>query len=131
MHFQAISEPLSDILLTSPDFGFIMLNKKKPDSVDNPLSGLNTACCRFVNSLLFREFVGYFAELFRRQFELFAVEIHVVFALNGDQMCAWGTSRPKTTTATLAHAISRLILAATSLAKSIMPASVRSSRSKI
>ena len=80
MHFQAISEPLSDILLTSPDFGFIMLNKKKPDSVDN------TACCRFVNSLLFREFVGYFAELFRRQFELFAVEIHVVFALNGDQM---------------------------------------------
>ena len=43
MHFQAISEPLSDILLTSPDFGFIMLNKKKPDSVDNPLSGLNTA----------------------------------------------------------------------------------------
>lgn len=66
--------------------GFIMLNKKKPDSVDNPLSGLNTACCRFVNSLLFREFVGYFAELFRRQFELFAVEIHVVFALNGDQM---------------------------------------------
>lgn len=86
MHFQAISEPLSDILLTSPDFGFIMLNKKKPDSVDNPLSRLNTACCRFVNSLLFREFVGYFAELFRRQFELFAVEIHVVFALNGDQM---------------------------------------------
>ena len=79
MHFQAISEPLSDILLTSPDFGFIMLNKKR-------LSGLNTACCRFVNSLLFREFVGYFAELFRRQFELFAVEIHVVFALNGDQM---------------------------------------------
>ena len=63
MHFQAISEPLSDILLTSPDFGFIMLNKKRPDSVDNPLSGLNTACCRFVNSLLFRE-----------------------FALNGDQM---------------------------------------------
>ena len=60
MHFQAISEPLSDILLTSPDFGFIMLNKKRPDSVDNPL--------------------------FRRQFELFAVEIHVVFALNGDQM---------------------------------------------
>lgn len=86
MHFQAISEPLSDILLTSPDFGFIMLNKKKPDSVDNSLSGLNTACCIFVNSLLFREFIGYFAELFRRQFELFAVEIHVVFALNGDQM---------------------------------------------
>lgn len=84
--FKLFPNPLSDILLTSPDFGFIMLNKKRPDSVDNPLSGLNTACCRFVNSLLFREFVGYFAELFRRQFELFAVEIHVVFALNGDQM---------------------------------------------
>lgn len=65
---------------------FVNISGLRPDSVDNPLSGLNTACCRFVNSLLFREFVGYFAELFRRQFELFAVEIHVVFALNGDQM---------------------------------------------
>jgi len=86
MHFQAISEPLSDVLLTSPDFVCIMLNKREPDSVNNPLSGLNTAYYIIVNSLLFREFIGDFAELFRRQFELFAVEIHVVFALNGDQM---------------------------------------------
>ena len=86
MHFQAISEPLSDVLVTSPDFVYIMLNKKEPDSVNNPLSGLNTAYYIIVNSLLFREFIGDFAELFRRQFELFAVEIDIVFALNRDQM---------------------------------------------
>ena len=86
MHFQAISEPLSDILLTSPDFGFIMLNKKRPDSVDNPLSAYDISNYIFVNSPLSEEFCCNFPELFRRQFELFAVEIHVVFALNGDQM---------------------------------------------
>ena len=86
MHFQAISEPLSDILLTSPDFGFIMLNKKNADSVNNPLSAYNISNYIFVNSSLSEEFCCNFPELFRRQFELFAVEIHVVFALNGDQM---------------------------------------------
>ena len=53
MHFQAISEPLSDILLTSPDFGFIMLNKKRPDSVDNPLPAYFSAVYIIVNSGLF------------------------------------------------------------------------------
>ena len=86
MRFQLILESLSNKLLTGPDFEYIMLNKRRPDSVNNPLSGSNTAKYNFVNSLLFREFIGDFAQLFRRQFELFAVEIHVVFALNGDQM---------------------------------------------
>ena len=65
---------------------FSGFRKREPDSVNNPLSGLNTAYYIIVNSLLFREFIGDFAELFRRQFELFTVEIHVVFALDGDQM---------------------------------------------
>lgn len=56
---------LSNKLLTSEDFGYIMLNKKEPDSVYNSLSGLNSACYIFVNNLLFREFIGDFAELFR------------------------------------------------------------------
>ena len=56
MHFQAISEPLSDILLTSPDFGFIMLNKKNADSVNNPLSAYDISNYIFVNSPLSEEF---------------------------------------------------------------------------
>mgnify|MGYP000798703608 CR=1 FL=1 len=86
MHFQAISEPLSDVLVTSPDFVYIMLNKKEPDSVNNPLSAYDISNYIFVNSPLSEEFCCNFPELFRRQFELFTVEIHVVFALDGDQM---------------------------------------------
>ena len=104
-----------------------MLNKKNADSVNNPLSAYNISNYIFVNSSLSEEFCCNFPELFRRQFELFAVEIHVVFALYGNQMDV----SPKATTATLLQAISCLILAATFLAKSIMPASVLSSRSKM
>lgn len=64
----------------------IMLNKKNADSVNNPLSAYNISNYIFVNSSLSEEFCCNFPELFRRQFELFAVEIHVVFALYGDQM---------------------------------------------
>ena len=36
------------------DFPYIMLNKKRADSVYNPLPALNTANCIFVNNLLSR-----------------------------------------------------------------------------
>lgn len=64
----------------------IMLNKKNADSVNNPLSAYDISNYIFVNSPLSEEFCCNFPELFRRQFELFAVEIHVVFALYGNQM---------------------------------------------
>lgn len=67
-------------------FADIMLNKKNADSVNNPLSAYDISNYIFVNSPLSEEFRCNFPELFRRQFELFAVEIHVVFALYGDQM---------------------------------------------
>ena len=42
--------------------------------------------CIFVNSGLPGQLFGYFPEFFRCQPELFPVKIHVVFALNWDQM---------------------------------------------
>ena len=42
--------------------------------------------CIFVNSGLPGQLFGDFPEFFRCQPELFPVKIHVVFALNGDQM---------------------------------------------
>ena len=63
-----------------------MLNKNESGSVYNTLPDSFTESFLFVNSLLFGEFFGDFVELFWRQFELFAVEIDVIFALHGDQM---------------------------------------------
>ena len=44
-------------------------------------------------------------------------------------MCAWGTSRPKTTVATLLQPLNDLIFCATCFAKTIIPCNVSSSRS--
>lgn len=56
------------------------------DSVNNPLSTFKTGIYIIVNSLLFDKYISNFLELFRCQFELFALKIHVVFTLNRDQM---------------------------------------------
>lgn len=83
LHIHTVAYPgFQDSLL----FRYIMLNKKEPNSVHNPLFGSNTELFIVVNSSLSGEFFGYFAELIGRQLELFAVEIDVIFALHGDQM---------------------------------------------
>nr|DAI25224.1 MAG TPA: hypothetical protein [Microviridae sp.] len=63
-----------------------MLNKNEPGCVYNTLPDSFTESFIFVNSPLFGELFGDFLELFWRQFELFAVEIDIIFALHGDQM---------------------------------------------
>lgn len=63
-----------------------MLNKKEPGSVNNSLPDSLSVGYRLFNNRLPGEFVGDFAELFRSQLELFAVEIDVIFVLDGDQM---------------------------------------------
>ena len=88
-----------------------MLNKKEPGSVNNSLPDSLSVGYRLFNNRLPGEFVGDFAELFRSRLELFAVGIDVIFVLGGDQRDV------------------RLGRAATFLAKTIIPASVSSSRS--
>ena len=105
-----------------------MLNKKEPGSVNNSLPDSLSVGYRLFNNRLPGEFVGDFAELFRSQLELFAVEIDVIFVLDGDQMdVRMGNFHAQDDHC--AQSISRLIRAATFLAKTIIPASVSSSRS--
>ena len=66
------------------ELGYIMLNKKMRGCVNNYTTPLKSACYTDVNTLLDADFFGDLCELFRRQMELFAVEIDIFFALNRD-----------------------------------------------
>ena len=88
--------------------------------------------CIFVNSGLPGQLFGYFPEFFRCQPELFPVKIHVVFALNRDQMDV--RMRYFHAQYDYGYPCARYFALDSGrhlLANTIMPASVRSSRSKI
>ncbi len=108
--FRNISNFYPGKLLTTPYFGYIMLNKKRrmvryERSASFKFLYLLTAFYRAIFSAISRNSSGVNWSFRGENRRRFRSESGIKW------ICAWGTSSPKTTTATFLQAISRLILA--------------------